>query len=61
MTKKGKGNYDGRCGTCKYFAFYVKEGETREHGRCNHPDRVFYHQASQKACKEYKAGMRDKE
>lgn len=55
MTRNAKSNYDGKCGTCIYFAFYVKNGDTREQGRCCHPNRVDYHQASQKACKEYKA------
>ena len=55
MTRSGKDNYDGKCGTCSYFAFYVKNGDTREQGRCCHLNRVNYHQASQKACKEYKA------
>ena len=55
MTGNAKRNYDGKCGTCSYFAFYVKNGDTREQGRCCHPNRVDYHQASQKACKEYKA------
>jgi hypothetical protein len=55
MTRNAKCNYEGRCGTCTYFGFWVKNGDTREHGRCSHPNRVNYHQASQKACKEYKA------
>lgn len=53
MTRHAK--YDGRCGMCKYFSFYVKNGEIREQGRCNNQKRVNYHQASQKACKLYKA------
>ena len=60
MTKNAKGNYEGRCGTCKNFAFYVKNGDTREQGRCCNPNRVSYHQASQKACKEYKVESEDK-
>ena len=63
MTRNAKSNYVGRCGTCIYFAFWVKNGDTREHGRCCNPNRVNCHQASQKACKEYKAeevdGMED--
>ena len=55
MTGNAKRNYDGKCGTCSYFAFYVKNGDTREQGRCCHPNRVNYHQASQKACKLYMA------
>lgn len=59
MTRNAKSNYDGKCGTCIYFAFYVKNGDTREQGRCCHPNRVDYHQASQKACKEYEAESED--
>ena len=59
MTKNAKGNYEGRCGSCKNFAFYVKNGDTMEQGVCCHPNRVNYHQASQKACKEYKAESED--
>ncbi len=55
MTRNAKGNYAGKCGTCSYFSFRVKNCDTREHGRCCHPNRVNYHQASQKTCKEYKA------
>jgi hypothetical protein len=55
MTGKGKSNYENKCGACLYFAFYVKNGDTRAQGRCCHPNRVNYHDASQKACKEYKA------
>ena len=61
MTKNAKGNYECRCGMCKNFAFYVKNGDTREQGRCCHPNRVSYHQASQKACKEYKAESEEQE
>lgn len=54
MIESSKGDYDGKCGTCLYFAFYVKNGDTRSQGRCCHSKRVNYHDASQKACKEYK-------
>ena len=57
MTGNAKRNYDGKCGTCSYFAFYVKNGDAREQGRCCHPNRVDYHQASQNACKEYKKNI----
>lgn len=57
MTRHAK--YSDRCGTCKYFSFYVKNGEIREQGRCNNRKRVNYHQASQKACKLYKAESED--
>lgn len=53
MTRNAKRNYDGKCGTCKHFAFYVINGDTRERGMCELPNRKNYHQASQKGCKKY--------
>lgn len=54
-----KGNvirtYKGKCGSCIYFSFMCRNGDTREDGRCEKRERVNYHQASQKACKLHKA------
>ncbi len=53
MTGKKRREYKQKCGSCIYFAFRIKNEDTREDGRCNNPKRVNYHQASQKACKLY--------
>lgn len=53
MTRKSLREYANKCGSCKHFAFSVKNGDTRELGRCEQKTRVNYHQASQNACKLY--------
>lgn len=54
MVGKRKRTYKDRCGSCIFFAYSTKKEDTRENGHCNNPNRVSYHQASQKACKLYK-------
>lgn len=42
------------CGSCKYFAYRVKNGKLKKWGgRCDNHSRSDYHDASQKACKLY--------
>lgn len=53
MIGKTEREYTNKCGSCKYFSFHVKDGDTREHGKCHNVKRKPYHQASQKACKLY--------
>lgn len=53
MRRNIKREYDDKCGSCKFFAFNVRNGDTRDDGKCVNPNRVDYHQASQKACKLY--------
>ena len=54
MIGNKKRTYEGKCGSCIFFAFRLsKHGDTREHGVCSQKNRVNYHQASQNACKLY--------
>ncbi len=57
MIGNKKHNYEGKCGSCIYFDFYVRYvrngGDTRSFGKCNNINRKSYHDASQKACKLY--------
>ena len=47
-------DYSGRCGSCEYFSFFVKKNVLKKWGgHCANPNRKNYHDASQKACKEY--------
>ena len=61
MTGKKIRDYKNKCGSCMYFSFICRYGDTRSDGRCEKKDRVNYHQACQKACKLYKAESEDEE
>lgn len=61
MTGNKIRDYENKCGSCMYFSFMLRNGDTRSDGRCEKKDRVNYHQASQKACKLYKSESEDAE
>lgn len=53
MTGNKQRSYKNKCGSCQYFAFRIRHGDTRSNGVCSNPKRVNYHDASQ-TCKLYK-------
>lgn len=53
MTGNKQRSYENKCGSCQYFAFRIRHGDTRANGVCSNPKRVNYHDASQ-TCKLYK-------
>ena len=59
MNGQKKHDYINKCGSCQFFAFRVRYGDTRNDGHCFNPLRKNYHQASAKACKLYKQENED--
>lgn len=52
-------DYQNKCGACMNYQYLVTKGKITKRGRCILKDRVDYHQASQKACKQYIKGQED--
>ncbi len=52
-------DYENKCGSCMNFEYWVLKGKLQKTGYCICKNRKRYHQACQKACKQYIKGQED--